>query len=84
MERMKSAVEKRSIVVSGHKTSISLEEAFWEELKEIARGRQCTLSKLIAEIDGSRLHSNLSSEIRLFVLEHVRTRRTASDHVDGR
>lgn len=78
MDRMRSAVEKRSVVVGGHKTSISLEEAFWEQLKEIARGRECTLSKLIAEIDGNRLHSNLSSEIRLFVLEHVRARREAA------
>lgn len=73
MDQMKSAVEKRSVVVGGHKTSISLEEAFWEQLKEIARANQCTLSNLIAEIDGSRLHSNLSSEVRLYVLEYVRT-----------
>ena len=75
---MRSTVEKRSVVVSGHKTSISLEEAFWEQLKAIARGRECTLSKLIAEIDDSRLHSNLSSEIRVFVLEHVQARREAA------
>jgi predicted DNA-binding ribbon-helix-helix protein len=71
---MKSAVEKRSVVVGGHKTSISLEEAFWAQLKEIARARECTLSKLIAEIDAGRLHGNLSSEIRLFVLDYVRSR----------
>ena len=71
---MRSAVEKRSVVVGGHKTSISLEDAFWDQLKEIARAKRCTLSQLIAEIDGVRLHSNLSSEIRLFVLDYVRTR----------
>lgn len=71
---MKSAVEKRSVVVGGHKTSISLEDAFWDQLKEIAGAKQCTISKLIAEIDEDRLHGNLSSAIRLFVLEHVRIR----------
>ena len=71
---MKSAVEKRSVVVGGHKTSISLEEAFWGQLKEIARAKECTLSKLIADIDAGRLHGNLSSEIRLFVLDYVRSR----------
>jgi len=71
---MKSAVEKRSVVVGGHKTSISLEEAFWAQLKEIARTKECTLSKLIADIDAGRLHGNLSSEIRLFVLDYVRRR----------
>jgi len=71
---MKSTVEKRSVVVCGHKTSISLEDAFWDQLREIARAKQCTISKLIAEIDEDRLHGNLSSAIRLFVLEHVRIR----------
>jgi predicted DNA-binding ribbon-helix-helix protein len=71
---MKSAVEKRSVVVCGHKTSISLEDAFWDQLREIARAKQCTLSKLVAEIDGGRLHGNLSSEIRLYVLDYVQTR----------
>ena len=60
---MKSAVEKRSVVVGGHKTSISLEDAFWDQLKEIARAKECTLSKLVAQIDAGRLHGNLSSEI---------------------
>jgi predicted DNA-binding ribbon-helix-helix protein len=71
---MKSAVEKRSVVVGGHKTSISLEDAFWDQLKEIARAKECTLSKLVAQIDAGRLHGNLSSEIRLFVLDYVRSR----------
>lgn len=69
---VKSAVVRRSVVIGGHKTSISLEDAFWDHLRGIARARQCTLSKLIAEIDASRQHSNLSSAIRLFVLEYFR------------
>jgi predicted DNA-binding ribbon-helix-helix protein len=73
-EPMKSAVVKRSVVVGGHKTSISLEDAFWDHLREIANEQGWTLSKLIAEIDGSRQYSNLSSAIRVFILEHFRAK----------
>ena len=69
---MKSPVVKRSIVVAGHKTSVSLEDAFWVGLKEIASGRGMTLSELVASIDTGRQHGNLSSAIRLFVLDHYR------------
>jgi predicted DNA-binding ribbon-helix-helix protein len=69
---MKSPVVKRSIVVAGHKTSVSLEEAFWKGLKEIATGRDLTLSDLVATIDTDRRNGNLSSAIRLFVLDHYR------------
>jgi predicted DNA-binding ribbon-helix-helix protein len=65
---MKSTVIKRSIIVGGHKTSVSLEDAFWNALKEIAGGRKVTLSELVAVIDAGRQHANLSSAIRLFVL----------------
>jgi predicted DNA-binding ribbon-helix-helix protein len=58
---MKSLVAKRSIVAAGHKTSVSLEDAFWEGLKEIARGRNITLSELVAAIDSGRRQGNLSS-----------------------
>ena len=71
---MKSGVIKRSVVVGSHKTSISLEDAFWRHLNEIARTQGWTVSKLIAEIDGSRRYGNLSSAIRLFVLEHFRAK----------
>ncbi len=69
---MKSPVVKRSIVIAGHKTSVSLEDAFWKGLKEIAGGREMTLSELVATIDSERRHGNLSSAIRLFVLDHYR------------
>jgi predicted DNA-binding ribbon-helix-helix protein len=69
---MKSPVVKRSIVIAGHKTSVSLEDAFWKGLKEIAGGREITLSDLVASIDTDRRHGNLSSAIRLFVLDHYR------------
>jgi predicted DNA-binding ribbon-helix-helix protein len=71
---MKSPVVKRSIVIAGHKTSVSLEDAFWKGLKEIATGRDMTLSDLVASIDTDRRHGNLSSAIRLFVLDYYRTR----------
>jgi predicted DNA-binding ribbon-helix-helix protein len=70
---MKSRVAKRSIVVAGHKTSVSLEDAFWNALKEIARERHMTLSELVAEIDAQRQLGNLSSALRLFVLDFYRT-----------
>jgi len=69
---MKSPVVKRSIVIAGHKTSVSLEDAFWDALKEIAANRRLTLSDLVATIDSSRTQGNLSSAIRLFVLDHYR------------
>jgi predicted DNA-binding ribbon-helix-helix protein len=69
---MKSPVVKRSIVIAGHKTSVSLEDAFWKALKEIAGGRHITLSELVAVIDSGRQHGNLSSAIRLFVLDFYR------------
>jgi predicted DNA-binding ribbon-helix-helix protein len=69
---MKSPVVKRSIVIAGHKTSVSLEDAFWRGLKEIASGRDLTLSDMVSNIDSERKHGNLSSAIRLFVLDHYR------------
>jgi predicted DNA-binding ribbon-helix-helix protein len=71
---MKSPVVKRSIVIAGHKTSVSLEDAFWKGLKEIAAARNVTLSDLVATIDGGRRQGNLSSAIRLFVLDYYRSR----------
>jgi len=70
---MKSPVVKRSIVITGHKTSVSLEDAFWSGLKDIAGSRNMTLSELVASIDGDRRQGNLSSAIRLFVLDHYRS-----------
>ncbi len=69
---MKSSVVKRSIVIDGHKTSVSLEDAFWVDLKNIAHAQQVTLSELVTKINGTREQSNLSSAIRLFVLDHFR------------
>jgi predicted DNA-binding ribbon-helix-helix protein len=73
MRAMKSSILKRSIVIAGHKTSVSLEHAFWNALKEIAAGRDMTLSDVVAAIDSERRHGNLSSAIRLFVLDFYRS-----------
>ena len=73
-ENAKSAVTKRSVVIGGHKTSVSLEEPFWSEVRSIATGEQITVSSLLRRIDRERSNANLSSAIRVYVLEHVRER----------
>jgi predicted DNA-binding ribbon-helix-helix protein len=70
----KSLVIKRSIVVGGHKTSVSVEDDFWAALREIALRDRATLSGLVGSIDSQRQHGNLSSAVRLFVLNHYRQR----------
>ena len=69
---MKSPIIKRAIMIDGHKTSISLEDAFWSSLKEIAHAEGATMSELVAKIDKTRKQGNLSSAVRLFVLDRVR------------
>ena len=71
---MDSTVLKRSVVINHHKTSVSLEDAFWKAIKGIAAARNLTLSELVAEIDSERRQGNLSSALRLYVLEHYRSR----------
>ena len=71
---MKSPVVKRSVVLAGHKTSVSLEDAFWQGLKDIAQSRRTTLSDLTSSIDYERRRGNLSSALRLFVLNHYQAR----------
>jgi predicted DNA-binding ribbon-helix-helix protein len=65
-----SLVVKRSIVIAGAKTSVSLEEPFWRGLKEIAADQRMTLSDFVTRLDADRKHGNLSSAIRLFVLAY--------------
>jgi predicted DNA-binding ribbon-helix-helix protein len=71
---MGSPVLKRSVVIGGHKTSVSLEDEFWSGLKEIAATRNMTLSDLVATVERGRESGNLSSTLRLFVLESYRQR----------
>ena len=81
---MRSRIVKHSIVIAGHKTSVSLEDAFWNAIKDIAAARRMTLSDLVAAIDAERRHGNLSSAIRLFVLDHFQTGNGAcSDRGNG-
>ena len=80
---MKSAIVKCSIVIDGHKTSVSLEDAFWSSLKNIAHTEGVPLSKMVTEIDRTRERGNLSSAIRLFILEQVRTKALARQSGNG-
>lgn len=67
-----SAIQKRSVRIAGHPTSISLEDAFWDALRDIANQRQIRLSELVEEIDSERSSQNLSSAIRVYVLGSYR------------
>jgi len=70
---MKSTIVKRSVVIAGHKTSVSLEEPFWTAVKQIAAARGMFLCDLVASIEAGRQHANLSSAIRLFVLDFYKS-----------
>jgi predicted DNA-binding ribbon-helix-helix protein len=65
----RSRVVKRSVVIGQHKTSVSLELEFFKELKRIAQQRQISLTRLVSEIDDLRIAGNLSSALRVYVLE---------------
>jgi Uncharacterized protein related to arylsulfate sulfotransferase involved in siderophore biosynthesis len=69
----KSRNAKRSVVIGRHKTSVSLEDAFWKSLIDIAVIRDMPLSDMLATIDNGREYGGLSSAIRVFVLNHYRT-----------
>ena len=70
-----SSVEKRSVAIAGRKTSVTLEEEFWDEMRKICAQRGVTLNRLVGKIDAERRQGhNLSSAIRLFVLDHLKGR----------
>jgi predicted DNA-binding ribbon-helix-helix protein len=71
--QLKSPIVKRSIMIAGHRTSISLEDAFWRGLKEIAAKHDMSVQNVVAAVHGGRHRGNLSSTLRLFVLEYYRT-----------
>lgn len=74
-------IHKHSITLHGHRTSLSLEDAFWNELRIIANERNRSIAALIAEIDDARGGAgNLCSALRLFVLDHVKNKRDAAPH----
>ncbi len=69
---MNSKIIKRSVRIAGHATSVSVEQPFWEELQKIADQKGKSLNKMIAEIDAARGTSNLSSAIRLYILNELK------------
>ncbi|HEY2756129.1 MAG TPA: ribbon-helix-helix domain-containing protein [Pseudolabrys sp.] len=85
---MKSAIVKRSVVLNGHKTSVSLENEFWEGLRDIGDAKSAKLSELVRQVDQERSNGNLSSAIRVFVLSHFRGNQPESaqqaDHAERR
>ena len=72
MAKQTQIVKKRSIIVGDHKTSNSLEDEFWIELRAIAKRQEITLSELVTRVDAHRGASNLSSALRVFVLAEVK------------
>jgi predicted DNA-binding ribbon-helix-helix protein len=77
----KSLMMEGSVIIAGHKTSISLESAFWEELKEIAFLEGISTSRLVAKIPFAE-QANRSSAVRVFVLEYLRRRHAAPEAED--
>jgi predicted DNA-binding ribbon-helix-helix protein len=73
-------LSKHSLVIAGHRTSISLERAFWDALQSIARERQVSVAALAASVDAERGDANLSSALRVFVLNEMARRREATGH----
>lgn len=78
----KSLVIQRSIAVAGRKTSVSMEQAFWDALKEIAQAHNQSLARIVTKIKQERADSNLSSEVRLFVFDYFFHKKHARE--DGR
>jgi predicted DNA-binding ribbon-helix-helix protein len=71
---LKFPLPKRSIILGGHKTSVSMEKEFWTAFREIAKERGLTIANLVTSLGADRQNRNLSSTIRVFVLEHYRDR----------
>ncbi len=72
-EQNASQIKKRSVRINGHETSITLEDAFWDELKNIATRQKRSVSNLISEVDENQTHINFSSALRLYVLQDLKT-----------
>ena len=80
---MKSLIVKQSVTIHGHHSSVTLESAFWNALKEIAVAQNISANALVSKIDGEREASNLSSAIRVYVVEHYRLVANASTSDNG-
>ncbi len=79
----RAAIVKRSLTIAGHRTSVSLEDAFWRRLKALAASRRRSLGAMIAEIDAARDGANLSSAIRVYVLENSASVEAGRGRIDG-
>jgi predicted DNA-binding ribbon-helix-helix protein len=79
-----ATIKKRSVIIAGRKTSVSIEDEFWESLRKIARDHDQTLYGLIADIETKRQSSNLSSALRLFVLQYYRDELARRDEAVAR
>jgi predicted DNA-binding ribbon-helix-helix protein len=77
-----SPITRRSIEINGHKTSVSLEDAFWSSLKQIAIQRRESPARLVSSINANRKFSNLSSTLRLFVLEFYKEQLARQDRIE--
>jgi len=82
-KRLAVSIIKRSVVLSRHNTSVSLEDQFWDSLRELADEANVPLGKLVEQIDEGRKHANLSSAIRLFVLEHFQSQSARRETLDA-
>jgi predicted DNA-binding ribbon-helix-helix protein len=71
--RLKSPILKRAVDIGFRKSSVSLEDSYWSALKEIAAAQNVSVSRLVTKIDSTRQYANLSSAIRLFILDYYRT-----------
>jgi predicted DNA-binding ribbon-helix-helix protein len=80
---VKSAIIKRSIALAGHKTSVSLENEFWDGMRQIADQKNTTVSALLQQIDTGRRYANLSSAIRIFVFNQFRAQANAAQRPSG-
>jgi predicted DNA-binding ribbon-helix-helix protein len=67
---MSDQLRRRSVTIAGHRTSVSLEDPFWDQLKTIASDRNISVTQVVAEVDKGR-GGNLSSALRVFVLQEV-------------
>jgi predicted DNA-binding ribbon-helix-helix protein len=76
---MSSNVRKRSVTIGGAPTTIAMEDAFWHELRRMAEARKQTVPKLIMEIKEMTRDAELSSAVRVFVLQHARQRPAIAD-----
>ena len=81
--KKKSPIVKRGVLFAGHKTSVSLEDAFWSAIHEIAAKRGVKVGEFVSTLDSDREHNNLSSAIRLFVLDHYRAQADARRSAEG-